>query len=81
MAVKKEDKKYGVTELAKYVKKSEATVRGALRKSKAKRTGKAYGWDTVTAMQAEAKRMGFAPKTTAAKKKKPPATASAADAA
>jgi hypothetical protein len=66
----KEEKEYGVEDLAKYMKRSEATVRGMLRRSKVKRSGKSYSWSSAGAMQAQAKKLGGAePKAAASKKK------------
>jgi hypothetical protein len=57
----------GVADMAKHIKRSEATTRNLLRKNKVKRSGKAYVWPSVGAMQAAAKKLtGETPK----KKKK-----------
>jgi len=72
----KEDKEYGVEDLAKHMHKSEATVRGLLRNAKVKRSGKSYAWSSRGAMEAQAKKLGGserAPVKAAASKKKPAA--------
>ena len=56
----KEESNFGVTDLAKRMKKSPAMVRLLLRKNKTKKSGKSYGWKNQAALVAEAKRLGGA---------------------
>lgn len=48
----------GVNDLAKHMKKSPAVVRGLLRNSKVKRSGKSYSWASKTELAATAKKLG-----------------------
>jgi len=58
------DELLGVEDLAKFAKKSAATVRADLRRKKVKKTGKSYGWKNQAALQAQAKSLGYVKKST-----------------
>lgn len=73
------DNELGVEDLAKFMKRSPATVRALLRDRKVKKTGKSYSWSNKSALQTVAKKLGGNDSPAPAKaKKKASASASAA---
>jgi len=69
----KEDKEYGVADMAKYLKKTEVATRALLRRNDIERDGKSYRWSTKGAMESAANKLNIAedrPRKTATKAKK-----------